>query len=162
MLNLSHTTHRFRIPRDIECTLKPMLDRLLADNTDGASLIAAIRPHFGGERPRSEVIRGTTTRFYVEGPWYNVAELEFPLGGQLSFDHLGWLNLDPMQTSALRQRVREAVDDAIYRWAAAGNQLHHVSPCRRGRIRSLEDPLALRQMAAAAGCGPRESEADNA
>lgn len=162
MLNLSHTTHRFRIPRDVECTLKPMIDRLLADNTDGATLITAIRPLFGGERPRSEVIRGTTTRFYVEGPWYNIAELGLPLGGQLSFDHIGWTNLDPAQTKSLRQRVYEAVDDAIYRWAAAGNVLARATPCRLPRIRPLEDPLALRQMAAAAGCSPRQSEADNA
>jgi hypothetical protein len=162
MLTLSHATRRVRIPRDIEHTANPIIDRLLAPTFDGACLFSAIRPLFGGERPRSEAIRGTTTRFYVEGPWYNVADISFPLGGQLWFEDAGWVNLDPVQAACLLKRGRDSFDDAAYRWAAEANLIGRATSCRRPRIRSLEDELALRQMAAAAGCAPPEGETHDA
>ena len=83
MLKMRRSTHRVSIPNDIAPLITQLLDRLLADDSDGDCFQAAIQPYFSSERPLVLILRGTTTRLYVEGPWYTVRDRRFPLGAQL-------------------------------------------------------------------------------
>jgi hypothetical protein len=156
MLNLRHVTHRIRIPTDIESILRPLLDRLLADDDDGTCLQTAIRPYFIGERPLVLIERGETTCLYVEGPWYNVGDRSFPLGAQLQTE-IGWLDLTPPQAAELISVIAKSIDAIAFRWLVQERQLGKTQPARRARNRAIDDPLALRQMAAAARSTTQES-----
>ena len=156
MLNMRRATHRVRIPTDIESILRPLLDRLLADDDDGLCLQTAIRPYFVSERPLVRIERGETTCLYVEGPWYTVGNRSFPLGAQLQTE-VGWLDLTPPQAAELISLIAKAIDAIAFRWLVQERQLGKAQPARRGRNRVIDDPLALRQMAAAASRVPQET-----
>ena len=157
MLNERHATHRVRIPTDIECILRPLLDRLLADDADGTCLQTTIRPYFVSERPLVLIERGQTTCLYVEGPWHTIGKRSFPLGAQLQTE-VGWLDLTPQQAAELIRLIRGAIDAVAFRWLVQERQLSRAQPARHNRNRAIEDPLALRQMAAAASRSSPETE----
>ena len=156
MFNPRHATHRVSIPNDIGPIIRPLLDRLLADDADGMCLQTAIRPYFVGERPLVLILRGATTCLYVEGPWYAVGDRRFPLGAQLQTE-FGWFDLSPMQAAALIRLHEEALDVANLGWLTRENLLSEAQPTRYDRNRAVDDPIALRQMAAAAGSTPPEN-----
>ena len=157
MFNMRNATHRVRIPTDIECILRPLLDRLLADDADGMCLQTTIRPYFVSERPLVLIERGDTTCLYVEGPWHSVGDQSFPLGAQLQTE-VGWLDLTPEQAANLIRLMRQAIDATAFRWLVQERQLSRAQPARHNRNRAIDDPLALRQMAAAAGDTSPETE----
>lgn len=160
MVKARHSTHRVRIPNDLGCILRPLLDRLLADDDDGDTFQKTIGPFFTAERPLVLIERGDTTRLYVEGPWYPVCDRSFPLGAQLATE-VGWFDLTSIEAAELIGKLREAIDATAFRWLIRKGKLSKVQQCRRDRNRAVDDPLALRQMAAAAGRLPQETEDDH-
>jgi hypothetical protein len=140
----------FQVPTAVAVVLVPLVERLLADDKDGASFQAAIRPFFNGERPRLEIIRGDDIVLNVEGPRYTCGEETYPLGSQLFLDKLGWLNLGPVETEVLRACLRAAIDAAAFRWLSENGKIDQVKPSRQPRNRGIDDEIALRQIAAAA------------
>jgi hypothetical protein len=153
MFNKRFSTHRVRIPTNIECELRTMLDRLFADDDDSLSLQNTIRPYFVSERPLVLILRGATTCLYVEGPWYTVGDKRFPLGAQL-LTEFGWFDLSPVQAAGLIQLDNEAFDATAIRWLTQNGLLSTGQPARNDRNRVVDDPLALRQMADAASRSP--------
>lgn len=157
MFRKRHTTHTVRIPTDIECELRRILDRMFADDDDGVSLQNTIRPYFVSERPLVLILRGATTCLYVEGPWYTVEGRSFPLGAQLQTE-LGWFDLSPSQAAELIRFYAEAMDATALRWLAQEGLLSDAQPARRDRNRAIDDQTALRRMVAAAGRTSPEAE----
>lgn len=156
MFNMRHATHCVRIPTDNESELRSILDRLFADDDDGVSFRNTIRPYFTCERPLVLILRGATTCLYVEGPWYTVGDRRFPLGAQL-LTEFGWFDLSPMQAAELIKMDNEALDATAIRWLGQEGQLSDGKPARSDRNRVIDDPIALRQMAAAASGAPLEA-----
>lgn len=140
-------THRIDFPRDIEIILKPLVERLLADDDDGRALQAALRPFFLGTRPCIEILRGTETITYVEGPRYEVAGEIFPLGSRV-FAEVGWVSLDPFQTSELQTRLRVEIDRTVFRFLAESGSLDRASPYCPQPNRSTDDAKAIASMIA--------------
>jgi hypothetical protein len=153
MLKMRRSTHRVSIPNDIAPLIRQLLDRLLADNSDGDCFQAAIQPYFSSERPLVLILRGTTTCLYVEGPWYTVGNRRFPLGAQLQTE-FGWFDLSPRQAAELIRLDNDALDDTAVRWLAQEGLSSSAEPARRDRNRAVDDPLALRQMTADASLSP--------
>lgn len=150
------STHRVSIPNNNAPLIRRLLDRLLADDSDGDCFQAAIQSYFSSERPLVLILRGTTTCLYVEGPWYTVGDRRFPLGAQLQTE-FGWFDLSPRQAAELIQMDNEALDATAIRWLGQEGQLSDGKPARRDRNRVIDDPIALRQMAAAASGAPLET-----
>lgn len=154
--------HTLQIPKDLAIVLVPLVERLLADNEDGSALRTALRPFFLGERPRIAVLKGEDVCFHLEGPQYDCGGQTFPLGAQVFIGERGWLNLGPVEAAALHKLLREAIDTTTTRWIIERDLLDHVRPLRAERNRRVDDPLALRQMAAAAGLIHQEGEPGDA
>jgi hypothetical protein len=157
----NRVSHRVEFPRDTKITLKPIIDRLLADNDDGDCFQSTIRPYFASDRPLVRIERGETTCLYVEGPTYTVGGKSFPLGAQL-LTEVGWLDLTPMQAAHLVGMIERAIDAVAFRWIVEERQLNKTHAARRNRNRAVDDPLALRQMVAAVSETPLEAGADHA
>jgi len=149
-------SHRVEFPPNTELTLKPVVDRLLADTEDGDCFQMTIRPYFTCERPLVRIERGETTCLYVEGPRYTVGDKLFPLGAQL-LTEIGWYDLTPMQAARLVSMIERAIDATAFRWLVDERQLSKAQDARRDRNRAVDDPIALRQMAAAANDAPPET-----
>ena len=142
--------HRFNIPTNEAITLVPIIERLLADHTDGDAFQQALRPFFNGERPRIAIISGHDVTLYVEGPRYVCGDKSYPLGAQLFLANLGWINVGPVETAELQTRLAASIDATVFRWLGEQGDNTAVHSCRVPRERPLEDEIALRQMAAAA------------
>jgi hypothetical protein len=140
-------THRIDFPREIEIILKPLVERLLADDDDGHALQTALRPFFLGTRPCIEILRGAETITYIEGPRYEVAGETFPLGSRV-FTEVGWVSLDPIQTSELQQRLRVEIDRTVFRFLAETRTLERASPYCPQPNRSTDDAQAIASMIA--------------
>lgn len=140
-----------RIDRGVAYHLVPIAERMSSGTHEASSQLNAIRPFFLSERPLISIIKGDDIWVHVEGPEYDCAGTIYPLGAQVFIDKAGWLNLGPAEAIHLHQAIRRAVDAAAYRWLSERRKLELASPCRSPRDRSVEDEIALRQMAAAAG-----------
>lgn len=147
-----------QIPKCLAVILMPLIERLVADDDDGSALRTAVRPFFFGERPRIAILKGEEVWFHLEGPQHECGGQVLPLGAQIFVADRGWLSLGPADAAALHATLREAIDAAAYRWIIERGLLDHVQPLRAERNRRVDDPLALRQMAAAAGSIQQESE----
>ena len=150
--------HTVQVPKSLAVNLIPLIERLVADDDDGSALRTALRPFFLGERPRIAILKGEEVWFHLEGPQHECGGQVFPLGAQIFIAERGWLSLGPVDAAALHAKLREAIDTAAYRWIIERGLLDHVRPLRAERNRRVDDPLALRQMAAAAGSIQQESE----
>jgi len=150
------STLRVNIPNDIGPVIIPLLDRLLADDADGMCLQTVIRPYFVSERPLVLILRGATTCLYVEGPWYTVGDRRFPLGAQLQTE-FGWFDLSPVQAADLIRLHEEALDAANLGWLTQENLRGKAQSTWQDRNREVDDPIALRQMAADANDAPPET-----
>lgn len=62
-----------------------------------------------------------------------------------------------MQAAELIQLIREAIDAAALRWLAHRQLLFGAQHARTARNRAVDDPIALRQMAAAARSAPQDN-----
>lgn len=152
-------THRIDFPSDIEIILKPLVERLLADNDDGHALQAALRPFFLGTRPCIEILRGADTITYIEGPHQEIAGKTFPLGSRV-FTEVGWVSLDPIQTSELQQRLRVEIDHAVFRFLAEARTLEQATPYCPQPNRATDDAQAIASMIAWANRTARSETVD--
>lgn len=150
--------HTVQVPKSLAVNLIPLIERLVADDDDGSALRTALRPFFLGERPRIAILKGEEVWFHLEGPQYECGGQVLPLGAQIFIADRGWLSLGPVDAVTLHAKLREAIDAAAYRWTIEQRLLDHVRPLRAERNRRVDDPLALRQVAAAAGAIQQESE----
>lgn len=153
--------HTIQVPKSLALNLIPLIERLVADDDDGSALRTAVRPFFFGERPRVTILKGEEVWFHLEGPQYECGGQVLPLGAQIFVADRGWLSLGPVDAAALHAKLRKAIDAAAYRWIIEWGLLDHVRPLRAERNRRVDDRLALRQMAAAAGSIQQESEPDD-
>lgn len=160
-VNSGYQTYTFRIDQQIAYYLVPMIERMAEGHHEAWALINAVRLHFADERPIIAVHAGEEARVYIEGPHYTVGEDAFPMGAQVAVGWAGWLNLDPIETLDLDRAIRKAIDETVFRWVSEHNLSGRSTPCRQPRNRELEDRIALRQMAAAAGRFDPESEASH-
>ncbi|MBU6394097.1 MAG: hypothetical protein KGQ75_05970 [Sphingomonadales bacterium] len=156
--NAGYQTYTFRIDQQIAYHLVPMIERMAGGHRDAWALVNAIRFHFADDRPIIASHAGIEARVYLEGPHQIFGDDVFPMGAQVAVGAAGWVNLDPIESSDLDRAIRRAIDDAVFRWVSEHNLTGRGSPCRQPRNRELEDHIALRQMAAAAGLSDRESE----
>lgn len=155
-------THTVQVQRCIAPELISLADRLFADDADGAAFRNALRPFFITERPRIAILKGEEIWFHLEGPIFDCGDRTFPLGAQVFIDCRGWLQLGPVTAADLHSVLREAIDAAAYQWLIANNLLDQIEPLRARRNRPIDDEVALRQMAAAAGSIHPEGEPSNA
>ncbi|WP_296676314.1 hypothetical protein [Novosphingobium sp.] len=155
-------THTVQVQRCIAPELISLADRLFADDADGAAFRNALRPFFITERPRIAILKGEEIWFHLEGPIFDCGARSFPLGAQVFIDCRGWLLLDPVAAADLHSVLREAIDAAAYQWLIGNNLLDQIEPLRPRRNRLIDDEIALRQMAAAAGSIHPEGEPNNA
>ncbi|MEP6868190.1 MAG: hypothetical protein ABJA20_06710 [Novosphingobium sp.] len=165
--HLSSRRHRFvahtvQVHKCIAPELISLADRLFADDADGAAFRNALRPFFITERPRIAILKGEEIWFHLEGPNFDCGDRTFPLGAQVFIDCRGWLQLGPVEAADLHAVLCEAIDAAAYRWLIDNNLLDEIEPLRARRNRLVDDEIALRQMAAAAGSIHPEGEASNA
>jgi hypothetical protein len=142
-----HVSRRVRFPRDFEFILRPLVERLLADDTDADTLQIVLREHAVGERPSIAILRGTTSTTYIEGPQYTVDGHNFALGARICTE-LGWVHLDPILTAELRHRVREETDRVVMRLLAETGRLTTPDPCRTPLNRATDDERAIATMVA--------------
>lgn len=157
MRSLRRITHRIEFPRDIEIFLKPMVERLLADDMDGMTLQTVIRPYFLGARPTLEIHRGDETISYVEGPNYIVGDEKFPLGARIHTD-IGWVLLDPIHTVELQKRLRAEIDRTVFRFLAESGKLETAIPRYPDADRENDDRRAIAAMIAwVSGKAPSET-----
>lgn len=155
-------SHTVQVPKCLAVVLIPLVERLLADDDDGSALQSAVRPFFLGERPRIAILKGEEVWFHLEGPQYDCGGMTFPLGAQVFIANRGWFNLGPIQAAALHTQLREAIDSTAFRWIIEHDLLAHARPLRAERSRPIDDAIALRQMAAAAGSLHPEREQGDA
>jgi hypothetical protein len=154
--------HTVQVQKCIAPELISLADRLFADDADGAAFRNALRPFFITERPRIAILKGDEIWFHLEGPSFACGERTFPLGAQVFINCRGWLPLGPVDAADLHAVLREAIDAATYRWLIDRNLLDQVETFRARRDRPIDDEIALRQMAAAAGSIHPEEEPSDA
>ncbi|MFM5953327.1 MAG: hypothetical protein ACKOPE_03360 [Novosphingobium sp.] len=154
--------HTVQVQRCIAPELVSLADRLFADDADGAAFRNALRPFFLTERPRIAILKGDEIWFHLEGPQFECGDRTFPLGAQVFIDGRGWQLLGPVDAADLHSVLREAIDAATYRWLAGHGMLERIAPLRARRNRPVDDELALRQMAAAAGSVHQNAEPSDA
>lgn len=143
-------------------TTFPIAERMSSGTHEAWSQLNAIRPFFIGERPLISIIKGDDIWVHVEGLEFDCGGTVYPLGAQVFIDKAGWLNLGPAEAIDLHQAIRRAVDAAAFRWLSERRKLELASPCRTPRNRPVDDEIALRQMAAAAGKDLLEMESGHA
>ena len=156
-----YISHTVQIPRCLADVLVPLADRLFADTIDGAAFQYAIRPFFLGERPRTAILKGDDIWIYLEGPVYEIDGESFPMGAQMIVSPSGWLSLGPVEAAELHAELRKVIDATAFRWLIQKGLLGEAEPTRPERDRKIDDTIALRQMAAAAGLSAPESEASH-
>lgn len=156
-----YISHTVQIARCLADELVPLADRLFADTIDGAAFRFAIRPFFMGERPRAAILKGDDIWLYLEGPVYEIDGTQFPMGAQMIVSPSGWLSLGPVEAAELHTELRRVIDATTFRWLIQKGLLGDVEPLRPERDRKTDDPIALRQMAAAAGLSAPENEASH-
>lgn len=151
----------FRIDRGIAPDVIPIIERLAPGTDEAVTALYAVLPYFRDERPITAIVRGKEITLYEEGPRFHCGKELYPLGGQLSVDRIGWINLGPVDTAALHARLREAIDTAAFRWVSERDKLALASPCRQPRVRAIDDYLAKLEMEAAVAAPLPESPADH-
>jgi len=151
----------FRIDRGIAPDIIPIIERLAPGTDEAVTALYAILPYFRDERPITAIVRGKEITLYEEGPRFHCGRELYPLGGQLFVDRVGWINLGPVDTAALHSRLREAIDQAAFRWISERGKLPLASPCRQPRVRAIDDYLARLEMEAAVAAPIPESPADH-
>lgn len=151
----------FRIDRGIAPDIIPIIERLAPGTDEAVTALYAILPYFRDERPITAIVRGKEITLYEEGPRFDCGKELYPLGGQLFVDRVGWLNLGPVDTVALHARLREAIDQAAFRWISERDKLALASPCRQPRVRAIDDYLARLEMLTAVAIPLPESPADH-
>lgn len=156
---ISHTIH---VRKCIAPQLVSLADRLFADDEDGDAFQTALRPFFLTERPRIAILKGDEIWFHLEGPLYDCGGRTFPLGAQVFVDHLGWLQLGPVDAGDLHARLRKAIDAAVFNWLIEHDLLDQCEPLRSRCNRPIDDEVALRQMADAAALIHPEAEPSDA
>lgn len=152
----------FRIDRAVALHLVPIIEQLAPGDQEAWVQLNAIRPFFLGERPIVEIFKGDEIWVRIEGPIYTCGGIDFPLGGMVMADKVGWLNIGPVETIELLKRIRKAIDEAAFRWLSENAKIGQARSPRERRNRPIDDEVAFRQMAAAAGSIHREGEPSNA
>lgn len=150
LIDTTYVNVTFRMDRQVAYELLPIIKRMAPGTHDAWALINAVKVFFLDQRPIIAVHKGEETRAYIEGPQYACGSVTFPLGAQVFVDRAGWVNLNPVEAHDLHLRIGKAIDEAILRWLGEEGQLMLASPGRKERDRQIDDPVALRQMAAAA------------
>ena len=154
--------HTVQVQKCIAPELISLADRLFADDADGAAFRNALRPFFITERPRIAILKGDEIWFHLEGPRFDCKDRTFPLGAQVFVDTRGWVQLGPVAAADLHSVLRVAIDAAAYQWLLDNNLLDRIETFRARRNRPIDDEVALRQMAAAAGSIHPEAEPSDA
>ncbi|MDE2410712.1 MAG: hypothetical protein KGM18_02945 [Sphingomonadales bacterium] len=146
------------IDRGVAYHLVPMIERMATGTHEAWCLLNAARQFFIDDRPLISIVKGDEIRMLVEGPEYTCDGTIYPLGAQVFVDKAGWLNLGPVEALDLQEAIRRAIDVAAFRWLSEHSKLGMAAPFRMPRDRPIDDEIALRQMAAAAGPDHRDGE----
>ena len=151
-----HLKVTFWLERHVAYGLFPIIKRLAPGTREAWMQLDTMQTFFLYERPILAIFRGDALKINLEGPLYECGNNTYPLGAQIFVAHAGWISLGPIDANDLHRQIRKAIDDATFRWLSEAGKLTLATPCREPRYRAVDDDIALRQMAAAAGSRPIE------
>lgn len=143
-------TLRFRTdPRTARFAV-PLVEKLLADNRDGATYRSAIAHWVHSQRPPLEYYLGSISMCRIDGPLQD-APVAYPHGyfvplGGLIETPGATVHLSPFQADALRNRIRAVIEGAIVGWTKE-HRLYDIQPVDPRYERGPADAAAKAQIA---------------
>lgn len=113
----NQTTLRVCMDRRIAAIVRPLIDKLIASDENGATYRAALTAWHHSERPPLAFYQGSTSCCRIDGPIQSAGNHAFPLGGLILSPGVT-AHLDPFEAGALRAHMMAAIERAILAWIA--------------------------------------------
>ncbi len=104
------------------CFVAPLINKLTAENEDGATYRIALIPWHQSERPPLATYSGYVSRCQIDGPVQWANDRPVPLGGLIDCAGVT-ARLNPFEAASLHEKMRQANEAAIRAWAWE-NDLH--------------------------------------
>lgn len=141
--------------------MRPIIEKLLANDEDGDSYRAAISFWRYAERPPLAIYDGDVSHCHIDGPLQLAGDYDLPLGGEI-FSHGVTITLDPFEAHDLRDHMRAAIERAILAWLADNGRRDSVPAVNpydrqtadREAKAMIADWIALRKAKCQAAEGP--------
>lgn len=108
-------TLRFTAEYRTACYAVPLINKLLAEDEDGEAYRTAIVAWHRAERPPLDIYQGHTSFCRIDGPLQWADDTPLPLGGLILSPGVT-AHLNPFEADALRDHIRQAIEDAIVVW----------------------------------------------
>lgn len=108
-------TLRFSAEYRTACYAVPLINKLLAEDEDGEAYRTAIVAWHRAERPPLDIYHGHISFCRIDGPLQWVDDTPLPLGGLILSPGVT-AHLNPFEADALRDHMRQAIEDAIVVW----------------------------------------------
>lgn len=118
-----NVTIRIVTEHRIAQSVRPIIDRLAADNEDGSAYRSALIAWFSGARPPIAIYQGDDRFCRIDGPLQWAGDYPFPIGG-LVLSPGFTAHLNPFEANDLRDRMRRAIESTIIAWLDENGPRH--------------------------------------